>query len=94
LQSVDDAGLTFLLADPFVVVPGFEVDIPAADLATMGAASGQDALLVLTVVQLEGGRPASANLQSPIVIDRERRVARQVVLPDSRYGMHHAISID
>ena len=30
LQSVDDADVTFLLADPFTTVPGFEVDIPRA----------------------------------------------------------------
>jgi flagellar assembly factor FliW len=93
LQSVDDAELTFLLADPFAVVPGFAVDIPVADLAFLDAASREPALLVLTVVQLDGGQPVSANLQSPIVIDRERRVGRQVVLPDSRFGMHHPIVI-
>jgi flagellar assembly factor FliW len=93
LQSVDDAELTFLLADPFAVVPGFAVDIPVADLACLDAASREPALLVLTVVQLDGGQPVSANLQSPIVIDRERRVGRQVVLPDSRFGMHHPIVI-
>lgn len=94
LQSVDDADVTFLLADPFSAVPGFEVDIPPADLATLGATDHESALLVLAVVSLEGGRPATANLQSPIVFDRERRVGRQVVLPDSRYGMHHPITVD
>ena len=93
LQSVDDADVTFLLADPFAAVAGFEVEIPTADLATLGSSGSEDALLVLAVAQLEGGRPTTANLQSPIVIDRERRVGRQVVLPDSRYGMHHPISI-
>jgi flagellar assembly factor FliW len=94
LQSVDDAALTFLLADPFALVPGFEVDIPVADLACLGAAARDRSLLVLTVVQLDGGTPVTANLQSPIVIDRERRVGRQVVLPDSRFGMRHPIAID
>ena len=93
LQSVDDAEVTFLLADPFAAVTGFEVDIPTADLATLGSSGSEESLLVLAVAQLEGGRPTTANLQSPIVIDRERRVGRQVVLPDSRYGMHHPISI-
>jgi flagellar assembly factor FliW len=91
LQSVDDPELTFLLADPFALVPGFEVDIPPADLAAFGAAEG--ALLVLAVAQLEGGVPVTANLQSPIVLDRDRRLGRQVVLPDSRYGMTHPITI-
>jgi len=93
LQSVDAPALTFLLADPFAVVPGFEVDIPASDLAAMGAGDQKDALLVLAVVQLDGGEPTAANLQSPIIIDRDRRLGRQVVLPDSRYGMQHPITI-
>jgi len=93
LQSVDALELTFLLADPFALVPGFEIDIPASDLAAMGGGDQQDALLVLAVVQLEGGEPTAANLQSPIIIDRIRRLGRQVVLPDSRYGMQHPITI-
>ena len=93
LQSVDLPELTFLLADPFALVAGFEVDIPASDLAAMGATDQRDALLVLVIAQLDGGHPTSANLQSPVVIDRDRRLGRQVVLPDSRYGMHHPITI-
>lgn len=93
LQSVDDASLTFLLCDPFALVPGFEVDVTQADLAAIGAGTSQASLLVLAVTQLHGGAPVSANLQSPIVIDRDRRMGRQVVLPDSRYGMQHPIAI-
>jgi flagellar assembly factor FliW len=93
LQSLDDPELTFLLADPFTVVPGFEVDLPSADLAALGASANPDALLVLAVVQLSGGHPSHANLQSPIVIDRVRRQGRQVVLPESRYGMSYPIAI-
>ena len=94
LQSVDDPELAFLLADPFTVVPGFEVDIPAPDLAAISGSGARDALLVLVVVQLEGGVPVAANLQSPMIIDRERRQGRQVVLPDSDYSMHHPITIE
>lgn len=95
LQSIDEPALSFLLADPFVIVPQFAVDIPPADLAALGATtSAARVLLVLAVVQLEAGVPVALNLQSPIVIDRERRLGRQVILPDSTYGMHHAITLD
>ncbi|MCC7052697.1 MAG: flagellar assembly protein FliW [Gemmatimonadaceae bacterium] len=93
LQSLDDTGITFLLADPFALVPGFEMELPAADLAAFGGDASASHLLVLAVAQLEGGAPVSANLQSPVVIDRDRRIGRQVVLPDSRYGMQHPISL-
>ena len=92
LQSVDDPELTFLLADPFTAVPGFTVEIPAADLAAIGSDVAQASLVVLVVTQLDGGMPVAANLQSPIILDRNRRIGRQVVLPDSRYGMHHPLS--
>jgi flagellar assembly factor FliW len=94
LQSVDDPDLTFLLADPFAVVPGFEIEIPPSDLASLGVAVAREALLVLVVVQLEAGIPVAANLQSPVIIARDRRLGRQVVLPDSRYGMQHPVAID
>ena len=93
LQSVDDATLTFLLADPFALVEGFAVELPAADLSALDATETADALLVLAVAQLDGGHPTSANLQSPVVINRERRIGRQVVLPDSQYGMQHPIRV-
>jgi flagellar assembly factor FliW len=94
MQSVDDAGVTLLLTDPFRAVPGFEIELPAADMAAFGPLPVGDALLVLAVVQLNDGSASTANLQSPIVIDRVRCVGRQVVLPESRYGMHHAITLD
>lgn len=93
LQSVDEPSLTFLLGDPFALVPGFTLDVPAADVAALGLADADDAPLVLAVLQLDHGAPVSANLQSPIVINREQRGGRQVVLPDSRFGMQHPITI-
>ncbi len=93
LQSVDDEAMTLLLADPFCVVPGCTIDLPAPDLATLGAPTDGDALLVLVVAQLIDGIPSRINMQSPIVVNRERMVGRQVVLSDSRYGMHHPVTI-
>lgn len=93
MQSLEDAEITFLVVDPFVLVSGFEVEIPPSDLAALGVSDQDATLLVLAVAQLQGGIPVSVNLQSPIVIERARRRGRQVVLPDSRYGMHHPITI-
>ena len=93
LQSVEDTGLTFLLADPFALVPGFEIEIPAPDLGALGLQGAAEGLLVLVMTQLAGGTPVAANLQSPVVIDRATRRGRQVVLPDSTWGMHHPITI-
>jgi flagellar assembly factor FliW len=92
LQSLDNAGVTLLLIDPFTFVPGYTVDMPAADLAALQSPGNADELLVLCVAQLRDGVPVEANLQSPIVIRRDVQCGRQVVLPDSMYGMRYPIT--
>lgn len=87
LQSVDEAGLAFLLADPFPSFPEYQVDLGAGDLSVLGAASPGD-VVVLAIVTLPGrpGAPCVANLQGPIALDLRTRRGRQVVIPDSPFG--------
>lgn len=86
LQSVDDAGLSILLADPFRFVEGYEVDVPAADLAALGPA-GDEGVLVLAVTVIEHGLTGAMNLQGPIVVNPATRLAKQVIFPESSFGM-------
>lgn len=87
LQSLDEAGLAFLLADPFPAFPHYAVELGAGDLAALGAASPAD-VVALAVVTLPGrpGAPCVANLQGPIVLDLSTRRGRQVVIADSPFG--------
>lgn len=87
LQSVEDAGLSFLLADPFRFVEGYAIDVPAADLTALGPVDAETPPLVLAVAVIERGMTGSLNLQGPIVLNPSTRLARQVILPDSPWGM-------
>lgn len=87
LQAVEDAGLSFLLADPFRVVEGYAVDLPPTELAALGPTDDDTPPLVLAVAVIESGLSGSLNLQGPIVINPATRLARQVILPDSAWGM-------
>jgi flagellar assembly factor FliW len=81
LQSTERAELVFLLADPFKFFAGYEIDVPDADLVSLGI-SPDATPLVLVIVTLPGSRADSptANLRAPLIIDSAQRVARQVVL--------------
>lgn len=87
LQSTDFRALTFLLVDPFGVFPGYAIDVPMADQARLGTGAAGD-VHVLSIVTLPDGpgKPFTANLQGPLLFNRERRVAIQAVLADSGYG--------
>ena len=92
LQSADDPALVFVVADPFVVVPDYAVDIPDADLAPLGAATTAD-LLVLAIVTLGAGGAATANLRAPVVLNVATRQGRQVVLADDRLSITAPIGL-
>jgi flagellar assembly factor FliW len=94
LQSADRPELVFLVADPFKFFAGYEIDVPDADLAPLGL--GPDATpIVLVIVTLPAGRAdaPTANLRAPLVMNAERRVARQVVLSDETLSMTAPIAV-
>ncbi len=94
LQSADREELVFLLADPFAFFPGYEVDVPPAELAQLGATEDA-ALMALVIVTLpaRAGDAPSANLRAPLVIDPARRVLRQFVMPDESLSLTATIGL-
>ena len=94
LQSADRKELVFLLADPFAFFPGYEVDVPPAELAQLGAAEDA-ALMALVIVTLpaSGSEAPSANLRAPLVIDPARHVLKQLVMPDESLSLTAAIGL-
>lgn len=93
LQSVDEPGLAFVAADPFLVAAGYDPDVPDAELAALGPGAREE-LLVLAIVTLAaaaGG--ATANLRAPVVLNTGTRRARQVVLPDGRWDVAEPVRL-
>jgi flagellar assembly factor FliW len=93
LQSAEEPGLAFVLADPFRLVAGYSAELPDADVAAIGAERPEDVML-LAVVTLPGeGRGMTANLRAPLALNVATRVGRQVVLPDDRYGTAEPVQL-
>ena len=94
LQAVADDGVTFLLADPFLVEPGYAVDLGQDDVEALGLSSPSDAL-VLTVVTIPSapGGVATTNLRGPIVMNVAARVGRQVVSAVEGHGLQVEIAL-
>ncbi|HET7275506.1 MAG TPA: flagellar assembly protein FliW [Longimicrobiaceae bacterium] len=94
LQSVDHAALAFLLIDPFRFCEGFSVDLGAAEVLDLGAEKAAD-IAVLAIVTLPRTRDdgATANLQGPIAINLSARLARQLAVPESPFGLREPIEL-
>ncbi|MBE0618649.1 MAG: flagellar assembly protein FliW [Proteobacteria bacterium] len=86
-QAVDRADLCFLIADPRYFFPDYRVELKAAALADLQIA--EDTQAAVAVVLNVPGDPtqATANLLAPVVFNTERKLARQVILDGTQYGV-------
>ncbi|MGI5057669.1 flagellar assembly protein FliW [Treponema pectinovorum] len=91
LQSIEEAGLAFLIVDPFLIVNDYELDIDDKTLSEIGIDSPGDVVLFAIITVPSDGGPVTANLQGPLVINRKNNVALQVVLSDSKWTTKHNI---
>ena len=80
LQSLNGRDVVFLLIDPFVAVPGFEVDLGVTERAALELDNPMD-VLVLAIVTLPVSQAESptANFRGPIVLNTKKRIAAQVM---------------
>jgi len=90
-QSIAEPNLAFLVMDPFIFFPGYEVMLSQDDLNTLGVVEAQDLALFAVVVIPDNPENMTANLRGPIVVNAQKRIARQVVLTDDRYSPRHSI---
>jgi flagellar assembly factor FliW len=94
LQSVEQTPLVFLLADPFLFCAGYSVELEPAECSDLEAAEASDvAILSIVTLPRPGETLATTNLQGPLAINLARGRARQIVLPDSTYGVRSAIDL-
>jgi flagellar assembly factor FliW len=95
LQSLEVEQVAFILVNPFLFRPDYELDISDEELGDIGISS-PDKALVFSIVTIPaggptGGRAMTANLQGPLIINREQRTGKQVILTDARWKTKHNI---
>jgi flagellar assembly factor FliW len=93
LQSVDRAELAFVLTDPLLFKPDYEIEIGAEDMEALDLANGSREVQTLVVVNLSKAEPkeVTVNLLGPVVINQSKGLARQVVLYRSTYSHRHPL---
>ena len=91
-QSVDESDLAFVIVDPKVFMPDFDLPMPKSLLEAIGAESPEQ-VSVFVIVTIPEGRPEAmtANMLGPLVVNAQARLARQIVLDDRRYSHRHPI---
>jgi flagellar assembly factor FliW len=90
LQSVDVESIAFILINPFLFRPDYEVNINNDELTDIDVLSPEKAL-IFSIVTIPPDGPMTANLQGPLIINRDTRAGKQAILTDPRWKTKHDI---
>ena len=88
LASLDEGGPTFVLIDPFIFRPDYEIDLNNSVLEGLELKSPTDAIIFALVTISDTEIPPTANLQGPLVINKKNKKAMQVVAGGSWKTKH------
>jgi len=91
LQSMDAEEVAFVLVNPFLFRPDYEVNVSNEEVDGIGIRSPEKALIFSIVTIPQDGSPMTANLQGPLIINRDTRMGKQAVLTDDRWKTKHDI---
>jgi len=94
LQSVDDPELAFVVVDPFLFFPGYQVVTKSDEIRPLGLKSIEDATILTIVVIPLNPMDITTNLRGPLIINPENNKAKQLVLIDDRYHTKHFLLHD
>ena len=91
LQSVEDAELAFLVADPHYFLAHYEATLPKGDLALLKIRFPED-LAMAVILNVPPARPAAmtVNLRAPILFNIRERLGTQIILTSQRYPVDFA----
>ena len=89
LQSVEAADLAFVVTDPLLFVPDYQVPLREETRQDLGLMDLSEASVLVIVNKV--GDLLTANMQGPLVIHATTRVAVQVVISEKKYQTRHPI---
>jgi len=91
LVCVDGSRLRFAIINPLLFRPDYEPAITKEQLQELGIEKAEDVLLYCIVTIRENPAESTANLIGPVVINRTKRVGRQIIIDDDRYSTQEKI---
>ena len=80
------------MTDPAVFFPEYKVKARPEDLAAIRLTDAAAALVLVIVTPSPATKEITANLQGPLVLNLEARLAKQLVLSEPGISTRHALA--
>ncbi|MBD3322068.1 MAG: flagellar assembly protein FliW [Chitinivibrionales bacterium] len=91
LVCVDGTRLRFAVLNPMLFRPDYNPNMTKEQLEDLHIEKPEDILLYSIVTISENPDESTANLIGPVIINRTRRIAKQIVIEDERYTTREPI---
>lgn len=89
LQSLDYPELAFAVLEPKIFKPDYIVKLSASEMRELKLQNINEAAVYTILTIPEKADEMSANLKAPLVINLQNKLAKQVVLQENEYNVHH-----
>ncbi len=89
LQSIEDATIAFPIIEPKIFKPDYVAKLLPADMNSVKLENISDAKIYSILTIPSDITTMSANLKAPIVINNDKKVARQIVLQDNKLSVKY-----
>jgi flagellar assembly factor FliW len=91
LQALDLVQVAFVLINPVIFRPDYTVAVPPEELEEIGIDDPQKMLTFAIVTIPQNPAEMTANLQGPIIINKETRVGRQSISTNPKWEVRHPV---
>lgn len=93
LQSVEVAHLAFVVLDPSIFREDYDPGISDEDLKLIDIhQDNNDVKLILAIITIpENQNDMTANLQGPIILNKEALLGKQYISSDEKWGTRHHV---
>lgn len=91
LVCVDGSQLRFAVINPLLFAPDYSPHIVKEQLDSLEISKPEDILLYVIVTIRENPLESTANLIGPVVINRTKRLGKQIIVEDDRYSTQEPI---
>ena len=86
LQSIEEEGLAFITIPPWNLVEDYEIDINK-NTEKMLEIEGQEDIMLLVICTIKDKiENMTVNLAAPIIINHKKKLAKQIILDDTKYS--------
>ena len=91
LQSVEDNGLAFVMIEPHVSVSNYQLELTKEHLNKLDAKNIEDLRVYVLVTMAKEMKDVTINLQGPLLLNPEKRLGLQFIIPDGKYSTRHLL---